>query len=187
MVAFTSGIRGAGVLATGWLCSGAIVVGAVFYSVEITDVARRMLGWSADRTSVQAHEARAPRRPVREVVQIRSGAHGHYLTAIEVNGRALDVMVDTGATMIALTYEDARRAGLSLHDSDFTQRVQTANGVARFAPVQLGRVRLGHIELTNVTAAVAEPGRLTTTLLGMSFLGRLQRVDIQAGVMTLSE
>lgn len=184
---FTSGVRSVFALAAGWLCSGAIVIAAVVYSTELTGVARQALGLTADRNIGRSPPVQARTRSTGRTVEIRAGAHGHYLTSIEINGRPLDVLVDTGASMIALTYEDARRAGVSPREGDFTQRVQTANGVARYAPVKLDRVRLEHIELTNVTAAVAEPGRLNTTLLGMSFLGRLQRVDIQAGVLTLSD
>lgn len=187
MMAVTSGVRSVVALAAGWLCSGAVVAGAVVYSAELTEIARKGLGMSGQRSDAQAREAQTPARATGRSVEIRAGAHGHYQTSIEVNGRTLGVLVDTGASMIALTHEDARSAGVSLRDSDYTQRVQTANGIARFAPVTLDRVRLEHIELRNVAAAVAEPGRLNTTLLGMSFLGRLQRVDIKTGVMTLSD
>jgi aspartyl protease family protein len=96
-------------------------------------------------------------------------------------------MVDTGATMVALTYEDASRAGMYIRDRDYTQRVSTANGAARVAPVILDRVSVGTITVRNVPAAVSEPGMLATSLLGMSFLGRLQRVDMRSGVLVLSE
>ena len=96
-------------------------------------------------------------------------------------------MVDTGATMIALTYEDAERAGLSLKNSDFTQAVTTANGVARVAPVTLDRVSIGDITVRNVPAAVAERGRLKTSLLGMTFLSRLSRFDMRSGILVLQE
>ena len=66
-------------------------------------------------------------------------------------------------------------------------RAQTANGTARFAPVRLDRVQIGDIVVQDVEAAVAEPGKLRTTLLGMSFLGRLQRVDMRAGTMVLAD
>ena len=79
-------------------------------------------------------------------------------------------MVDTGATMVALTYEDAERAGIRLKPSDFTRGVSTANGVTRVAPVTLERVSIGDITVRNVAASVSERGRLQTTLLGMSFL-----------------
>ena len=96
-------------------------------------------------------------------------------------------MVDTGASIVALTFEDAERAGLYIRDSDYTHRVNTANGLARIAPVTLDRVAIGEIMVRNVPAAVSEPGKLTTSLLGMSFLSRLQRVDMRRGVLVLHE
>ena len=68
-------------------------------------------------------------------------------------------MVDTGASIVALTYEDAERAGVYVRDSDFTQRVRTANGMARVAPVTLDRVSIGDITVRNVPAAVSERGQ----------------------------
>ena len=68
-------------------------------------------------------------------------------------------MVDTGASIVALTFEDAERAGLYIRDRDYTQRVNTANGLARIAPVTLDRVSIGDIMVRNVPAAVSEPGQ----------------------------
>ncbi len=111
----------------------------------------------------------------------RSGRNGHFNTEAEINGRPIEVMIDTGATMVALSYEDAERAGLYLNDSDFTGAVTTANGVARVAPVTLDQVSIGDITVHDVPAAVTEPGRLKTSLLGMSFLSRLSRFDMRSG------
>jgi aspartyl protease family protein len=128
----------------------------------------------------------APRGSGR-IVEIKAGAFGHYTASAEINGRPIDVLVDTGASIVALTFEDARRAGIHVRDSDFTHRVSTANGFARVAPVTLERVGIDNIMVRNVPAAVSEPGKLSTSLLGMSFLGRLQRVDMRSGVLVLQE
>lgn len=112
---------------------------------------------------------------------------GHYHAEAEINGRRVNVLVDTGATMVALTYEDAGTLGLPVRDSDFTHRVSTANGFGRIAPVMIDRISIGDITVRNVRGAVMEPGKLGTTLLGMSFLGRLQRVDMRAGTLVLQE
>lgn len=180
------GSRQAFSLAGGWLISGAVVAASFLYATELKDAAKSLFGL---RTPLPvAATAHPPRARVKgTVVEIKAGAQGHYFATIEVNGRSVDAMVDTGATMVALTHEDAQKAGLSLRSSDYTRAVETANGVARFAPVVLEKVTIGNITVTDVTAAVAEPGRLKTTLLGMSFLSRLQRVDMRSGLMTLSD
>jgi aspartyl protease family protein len=104
-----------------------------------------------------------------------------------INDRPASFMADTGATLVVLTYEDAARLGLSPHSLDFSGYAETANGVSRVAPVMLDRVSIGDITVRNVPAAVSEPGKLGTSLLGMSFLGRLQQIDIRSGVLVLKE
>ncbi len=121
------------------------------------------------------------------VVEIEAETNGHFNTEADINGRPVDVMIDTGATMVALSYEDAERAGLMLRDKDFTRAVSTANGIAHFAPVTLDRVSIGDITVRDVPAAVAERGRLNTSLLGMSFLSRLSGFDMRAGRLVLQE
>jgi aspartyl protease family protein len=120
-------------------------------------------------------------------VELAANSGGHFETAAEVNGNEIDVMVDTGATLVALTYEDAERAGLYLKSSDFTQGVRTANGTAKVAPVTLSSITIGDITVRNVKGAVAEPGKLHKTLLGMSFLGRLSRVEMRSNSLVLHE
>ena len=119
-------------------------------------------------------------------VELAAGSFGHFFADAEVNGRSVHVVVDTGASMVALTYDDARRAGLSPRDADFTGRSTTANGIARFAPIMIDRLSIGDIEVRDVEAAVMEDGKLETTLLGMSFLRKLN-VNMRAGRLVLEE
>ena len=138
--------------------------------------------------SDEAGEAAPPSRTsAGRTVELRAGAHGHFFSRIHVNGRAVQAMVDTGASIVALTYEDARSAGVHIRDSDYTHRVSTANGVARVALVTLDSVAVEDIVVHDVRAAVAEPGKLTKTLLGMSFLGQLRRAEMSRGVLVLEE
>jgi aspartyl protease family protein len=117
-------------------------------------------------------------------VELKRQRDGHFHAEAYVNGRPVQVLVDTGATLVALSYEDARAAGVSVGDSDFTMWSSTANGRARFAPVMLDDVRIGDVTVRNVRAAVSEPGKLSTTLLGMSFLGQT-RMQMQGGTLVL--
>jgi aspartyl protease family protein len=120
-------------------------------------------------------------------VTLRATDNGHFETTAEVNGRDVEVMVDTGATMVALTYEDAERAGIYLSPSDFTHTVSTANGIAKVAPVEIGSITIGTITVRNVRGAVSERGNLHRTLLGMTFLGRLSRVEMRKNDLVLHE
>lgn len=120
-------------------------------------------------------------------VRLQAGSNGHFHATARINGRPVEVMVDTGASMVALTWEDARTAGIFLRDSDFKHKVGTANGTARVAVVTLDHVSIEDVTVRNVRAAVAEPGKLQTTLLGMSFLGQLARTEMSRGVLLLEQ
>ncbi|MCC7253473.1 MAG: TIGR02281 family clan AA aspartic protease [Hyphomicrobium sp.] len=172
-----------------WTAAAAILIAGVVHNDTVRATVGDALGLGAESPASQvasdAEPAAAPSHGGTE--ELRAHADGHYYARAEVNGRPLDVMVDTGASMVALTYEDAEHAGLRLRPSDFTARVMTANGAAAVAPVTLDRVSIGRITVRDVRAAVSERGRLDKTLLGMSFLSRLERVDISAGRLTLIE
>jgi aspartyl protease family protein len=123
----------------------------------------------------------------RRRVELAAGRNNHYFAEAELNGRPVTVMVDTGASMVALTYDDARRAGIYPRDSEFVGRSSTANGIAKFAPVDIDRVSIGGIEVRNVRAAVMEDGKLETSLLGMSYLSKLGSVAMKSGRLVLEE
>jgi aspartyl protease family protein len=120
-------------------------------------------------------------------VSIPAGDYGHFQTEAEINGRPVDVMVDTGASLVALTYEDADRLGIYVNPSDFSHTAKTANGMARVAPVTISRITIGDITVRDVPAVVSERGKSDRTLLGMSFLGRLSRVEMRGGTLVLQE
>lgn len=120
-----------------------------------------------------------------KVVELGAGPNGHFFADARVNGRRIRVMVDTGASLVALSYEDAADAGIYVTPSDFKYRVSTANGTGRIALVTLDQVAIDGITVYDVRAAVGERGALTTTLLGMSFLSRLKRTEMRNGRLVL--
>jgi aspartyl protease family protein len=126
-------------------------------------------------------------KPAGYVVEVKAGPNGHFVTTAHVNLRPITVMVDTGATTVALTYEDATRLGVFVHDRDYTGRTHTANGIARFAPVVLDSISIGDITVRNVEALVSEPGRLHISLLGMSFLGKLGSFEMRGRTLVLQQ
>jgi aspartyl protease family protein len=99
--------------------------------------------------------------------------NGHYHADVGVGNRQVSMMVDTGASSIALSFEDAESLGLDPARLDFNATVMTANGPARTAYVTLPDVSIGAIRRTNVRAAIAERGKLGQSLLGMNFLETL--------------
>jgi aspartyl protease family protein len=112
---------------------------------------------------------------------------GHYLADAMVDGSPITMMVDTGATTVAFSYEDAERAGLSPQSLNFTSVVTTANGPARSAYVTVPQISVGGIERTNVRVGVAEPGKLDRSLLGMNFLGTLSSVSFSGDELRLRD
>jgi aspartyl protease family protein len=174
----------------GWLViTGVLLVIAQNYQDIRRVVAEAIVGHKLDLPQRDASEQTAPAEPVRvsEGVELVADGSGHYAATIEINGRPVESLVDTGATIVVLSYEAAERAGIYLRPQDFTLSTETANGRAKVAPVTLDRVALGPILVRNVQAAVAEPGRLKTNLLGMSFLKRLQKFEIRSGRLILQD
>jgi aspartyl protease family protein len=108
---------------------------------------------------------------------IPRSADGHYWLEAEVNGGTVRFLVDTGASHVVLTPEDAQAAGIYPAHSDFTAVYQTANGPAAAAPVILDRVEVGGIEVRGVPAAV-NGAPMRQSLLGMSFLQRLSSFEV---------
>jgi aspartyl protease family protein len=119
------------------------------------------------------------------IVELQARRDGHYYADAELNGSSIKVMVDTGASSVALTYEDAQRAGISVAEHEFTGRTQTANGEGRYAPVIINSVTIGSITVHNVQGVVLQRGKLAVTLLGMSFLGKLTRAEMSNGRLML--
>ncbi len=117
--------------------------------------------------SLEAVAARAAQK--REIV-LPASPGGHFMAPGAINGKAVQFMVDTGATYIALGLEEAQRIGLDLSRGE-TGMTQTANGPVKVTLITLSSVRIGGIELANVRAVVL-PQALPFVLLGNSYLSR---------------
>lgn len=136
-------------------------------------------------------DIRSTLRPTQSVItstgQIEAprAPDGHYYLTLQINGEPVDFLVDTGASEMVLTLNDARRVGLSLDNLVYTGRAMTANGEVRTARVWLDTVALGPVEDGDVTAWVNE-GEMDQSLLGMGYLRRWSRIEItdQALVLT---
>jgi aspartyl protease family protein len=128
-----------------------------------------------------------PGRPVTKgrTVQIARGAGGNFSVIGQVNGARITMVLDTGASAVVLTHEAARAAGLPLEVLKYSVNVETANGLARAAPVTLDRVSIGGLTERSVPALVASPGALRTSLLGMSFLNRLESWEVRGDRLLL--
>ncbi|MER9522731.1 TIGR02281 family clan AA aspartic protease [Mesorhizobium sp. M0292] len=123
--------------------------------------------------------------PTGRKVLVAADERGHFTSAFKLNGRQVDGMIDTGATLVAINTSTARRIGISLNPSDFNQQVNTANGAIRAAVVNIDRLQIGKISVDNVQAVVLDDKALRTNLIGMSFLQRLAKYQVENGTLLL--
>ncbi len=135
-------------------------------TVVATAVAAALMASFASLAATRAGGAHAGSAP------IARAADGHYWATAQVEGRPLRVLVDTGATAVALTADDARALGIAPERLAYTRRLATASGAVRAAPVTLAAVEVGGARVEQVSALVVDGG-LSSSLLGMSYLGRL--------------
>ncbi|RWM76583.1 MAG: TIGR02281 family clan AA aspartic protease [Mesorhizobium sp.] len=124
-------------------------------------------------------------QPLGRKVVITADSRGHFTSAFKLNGRTVDGMIDTGATLVAINGSTARRIGISLNASDFKHQVNTANGAIKAALVTVDRLQIGKITLDGVQAVVLDDKALRTNLIGLSFLQRLEKYQVENGALLL--
>jgi aspartyl protease family protein len=120
-------------------------------------------------------------------VEVRGDNRGQYQVEGSVDGRRMDFIVDTGATVVALRERDAARLGIHPIPREYTASVTTANGVVRAAPVQLSSLEVRGIRVYDVRALVLPDQALSENLLGMSFLSRVRRFEVANGRLVLEQ
>jgi aspartyl protease family protein len=119
------------------------------------------------------------------MTELDASANGHFVTRADINNRSVNVLVDTGASVVALSYEDAERVGLKPRMLTFDVKVQTANGEGKAARVLLREVEIDNVRVSDVEGMVLQKGALRGTLLGMSFLSRLRSFSVDNGKLVL--
>ncbi|MFN7178097.1 TIGR02281 family clan AA aspartic protease [Hyphomonas sp.] len=111
---------------------------------------------------------------------------GHFWTRADVGGTQVKFMVDTGASIVALTYFDAQRLGLKPEELDFDSEIRTAGGLTYGAPVTLPSIRVGRVVIKDVPAVILRT-ELEQSLLGMTFLGELHSYEVRQGQMIIRQ
>jgi aspartyl protease family protein len=158
-----------------WVVVGLLLVIGYSYRYELTAVADRV-----EAELIPGHVISHGR-----TVEVARTSDGDFAIAAEINGAGVHMVLDTGASSVVLTLDDAKTAGLPLDLLDYTVSIDTANGRTRAAPVTLDRVAVGTLEEKSVDALVVQPGQLKTSLLGMSFLNRLQSWQVNGDRLVL--
>ena len=156
-----------------WVAIGAALVLAYSFRHDAADLRDRLVAEILPTRGVVQGEA----------MTFRTEANGQFVVDGEVNGARVRFLVDTGASHVALTLNDAIRVGIDPVGLVFNQAIRTANGIVYSATVFLSEVSVGTITLRNVDASISQ-GELTQSLLGMSFLSRLSSYEISRDTLT---
>jgi aspartyl protease family protein len=144
----------------------------------------------ADHPSAATIAAEAPAKamPVSVTsgsVTLEADGRGHFNGTFRMNGKPVDGLVDTGASLVAINESTARKLGYSANGLDFRYTVNTANGGTEAAHVVLDRIEIGGVRVKDVDAFVLRDKALTGTLVGMSFLKKLKSFQVEGGNLKL--
>ena len=153
-------------------------------AVSAPDLIERYVAQGPESTSFAA-ETKTPGARVAHArqVTIQAERDGHFYVDAEINFRPVRMMVDTGASVIALRRSDAAALGIRPRAAEFDQPVATANGTAYAAGTQLDNVVVNDIEVSGVRALILPDEQLSVNLLGGSFLNRLARFQVESGTL----
>ncbi|GJM02426.1 MAG: hypothetical protein DHS20C08_09270 [Rhodomicrobium sp.] len=169
-----------------WCICAALGFLLVFYYDELLGKIRAFQE-VARSTDLKHHvrDAEVKSKSWENIIVIHANREGHFATRAKINNEDTMLMVDTGATYVALSYETAEEIGLNIQPSDFSKAARTANGISKVAAVSLDEITIGDITVSNVEAIVVEPGKLDINLLGMNFLSKLKRFEVSGRKLLL--
>ena len=169
----------------GWIVRQVLLLAGLGGLLAVVLDDGRLHAWLGGTASSTAAPPAPSTTASARTMAIPADRSGHFVVNGEVDGVSVRFLVDTGASDVVLSAEDAGRIGLRLRDRDYTAHYQTANGVAAFAPVTLREVSVGHASIRDVAAAVSS-APIGTSLLGMSFLRRLDGYAVEGDRLILS-
>jgi clan AA aspartic protease (TIGR02281 family) len=163
------------------------LAGTTWAMRSATPTPEREMVEPVSRQSNDLDESQDMTRRVMAATEIKAAGNGHFFARAEIGKATLNVMVDTGATAIAMSYEDADDAGLSPGSLDYDIPVMTANGIAKAARVMIDKVEVDGVSVRDVEGYVMPEGAMKGTLLGMSYLSKLSSFKVENGVLYLED
>src|SRR6266852_768614 len=152
----------------------------------MAQMADKMTPAQASTSARKAAAAEIP-APGGRSLSIPRDSRGHFQTEGRIDGQRIGFMVDTGASVIALTETSAARFGLRPSRGDYNATVTTANGTIKAARTRLAMVDIGGLVVRDVDAMVLPDEALSENLLGLSFLSKLKRFEYANGKMVLEQ
>jgi aspartyl protease family protein len=165
-----------------WVIVAFVLVAGYQYRYELQDFASRVTAGLVPGSPLALGQDDG-----RATVTLDKGDSGHFEARVLVNGKPIHAVVDTGASSIVLTSNDAITAGINPATLNYTVPVATANGSAKAAAVRTDEIAIGGIVRNNMTVLVAAPGSLWQSLLGMNFIGSLSGFDVRGDRMILRD
>jgi aspartyl protease family protein len=166
------------------LAAGVLILGA--YAARFAD--RAMTPPPPPRAAAVQPVARAPEPTgYGRSMTLDSDRQGHFKVEARIDGRRLDFIVDTGASLVILRESAAAEIGIHPMPVNYTATVSTANGKIKAAPAKLDRIELGDITVFDVRALILPDEALSQNLLGVSFLSKLRRYEYANGRMVLEQ
>ena len=138
---------------------------------------------SSERRSFESRHTQTAEQPSSDAIQLTREPNGHFYADVQINGMPVRVLVDTGASGIALSRGDAQRAGIGVSAGMFQVIGQGADGDVHGEEVRLDRVSLGPKTVEGIPAVVLDAGE--QSLLGQSFLREFDAVEIRGDTMFL--
>lgn len=110
---------------------------------------------------------------------------GNFVGHATINGSDIPVMIDTGASFVAITHHDAEQMGIAPAPDAYNMAMSTANGRSYAAVIHLDSIEIGNVRIEDVRAIVTQPGALGRTLIGMNFLRRLRKFQVEGDSIKL--
>ena len=157
-----------------WVIIATFLFVGYSYRYELLSIKDRVVGeLLPHRADVQGGE-----------VRFRANENGHFVVEAHINGTPIRFLVDTGASDVTLSPADARRLGINVETLNFSRRYVTANGVVFGAPIRLDKIEISPI-VVKIARASVNGADVRRSLLGMSFLERLNGFNISKNILTL--
>ena len=120
-----------------------------------------------------------------ERLTLKKASDGHFYVTLSINNKPINFLIDTGATAMILSKKDGEKLGLNVDKLNFWQLAQTANGEILISPVVFDKVSLGFKNFSNVKAFISQTD-MEKSLLGMSFLSRLKKLELGRNIMIIN-
>lgn len=188
-VVLAAGILGSGIRLSDFARNMAVwaviilaLVAAYQYRYELQDVGSRITAGLIPGSPISGRALDGSL-----TVTLAKSANGHFEVNGRVNGARVHFLVDTGASSVVLSQEDAERAGIDTSSLVYNVPINTANGRASAASINISTLQIGDIERQNIRAMVTQEGLMTGSLLGMNFLQTLGGFSVRGDQLIMMD